>query len=384
MKSWLFVDMLLFKMVLNPNLSAVCLREVQGTLDQSVKRLIDLRIKAHRLEDYFESTKSEIRSKRGSGIVVFKGLSKLTEAGIKSMESFDIWFIEEGQTISKASLAILMPTVRKVGSQVWIAWNPLDETVPVDELLRGKNRRQDATVIEVNFWDSPFFTDELAAEMEYDRDTDPEKFQWVWCGQYLKFSEARVFRNWKVEEFEAPRGTIHRFGLDWGFFPDPLAVVRGYIDGRKIYIEHEAYRVRCEVEDTAAVCLTIPEAETYAINCANDRPERVTSLRRAGINAISIMREQNSVVAGVEYMQGFQFIIHPRCVHTAAEFALFSRKTDPLTGAVLPAFKEGNDHCIAAIRCMVDGPRRLAGGISLVPKPAGDAALTSHWGGGRR
>src|ERR1017187_7317198 len=152
MKSWLFVDMLLFKMVLNPNLSAVCLREVQGALDQSVKRLIDLRIKAHQLEDYFESTKSEIRSKRGSGIVVFKGLSKLTEAGIKSMESFDIWFIEEGQTISKASLAILMPTVRKVGSQVWIAWNPLDETVPVDELLRGKNRRQDATVIEVNFW----------------------------------------------------------------------------------------------------------------------------------------------------------------------------------------------------------------------------------------
>lgn len=387
-KSYFAADLILGKTIANPNLSVACLREVQSSLDHSCKRLLEIRIHDHKLEDFFEITSTQIRVRKdlGSGVIFFKGLSNLTADGIKSFESLDFVWLEEAQRISRASLDVLLPTIRKPGSQILATWNPVDEDVPIDQLLRGPNKIRNSCVIETNYWDNPFLSEELKEQIEHCKKTDPEKYNWIWAGGYLKFSEATVFRNWKIEEFTAPRGTIHKFGLDWGFFPDPLAVVRGYVDGRKVYVEYEAVRHRCEIEDTAGVCLTIPEAETYPIWCANDRPERVTSLRRANINAMSVYREQNSVVAGIEYMQGFQFIIHPRCVNTAAEFRLFRRKTDPITNKVLPDFREGNDHCVAAIRCMLDSDRRLAGGIKLVTKPPApdSAALTSHWGGGRR
>ncbi len=384
-KSWFAADLILAKMVGNPDLSVACLREVQGSLDQSCKRLLEIRIHDHKLEDYFEITSTQIRSRkdRGCGVVFFKGLSKLTADGIKSMESIGLAWLEEAQSISQHSIDTLLPTIRASGSQILATWNPIDEEVPIDKLLRGPDRVTNSCVIETNYWDNPFLSAELSEQIEHCKLHDPEKYAWIWCGKYLKFSEARVFKNWKIQDFETPRDAVLRFGLDWGFWPDPIVALRGYIEGRKIFIDYEAHQFKCLPSATPSLLLTIPQSETYEIRCANDRPERVADLRAAGFNAVGVRREPNSEQEGVDFLADYQIIVHPRCPRTAEELRLFSRKIDPLTGKVLPVFEGKNDHCISALRCMVDEVRRLSR-IKLVKPSEDDGGLVHHWAGGRR
>lgn len=376
-------------MVENADLGVACLRQVQGSLDQSCKRLLEIRIHEHKLEDYFEITSTQIRSSRGSGVVYFKGLSKLTAGGIRSMESIGLVWLEEAQTISQASLDELLPTIRQAGSQIIATWNPVDEDVPIDAMLRGPKRVKNSCVIETNYWDNPFLSEELKEQIEHDREHNPEKYDWIWCGKYLKFNAAKVFTNWKVQFFETTRDARLRFGVDWGFFPDPTVLIRGFVERQTIYIEYEAYELRCLPRSTAGLFHTVPESANYQIRCANDRPERIADIRADGFDAISVRREPNSVHEGFEFLQGFQIIVHPRCVHTQEELRLFSRKVDPLTGKVLPEFEDKNNHCLDAIRSMVDDIRRIERAKKLEeaqPKarPSADDGLASHWGSGRR
>jgi hypothetical protein len=153
-----------------------------------------------------------------------------TASSIKSLEGFDVAWIEEAQSLSQRSLDLLRPTIREEGSEIWASWNPDKDTDPIDVLLR-KDNPPDAIVIESSYLDNPFFPDVLRREMEWDKRRDYEKYEHVWLGGYQQHSEARVFKNWTIEEFERPAGTIHRLGADWGFSIDPSVLVRCSIDG---------------------------------------------------------------------------------------------------------------------------------------------------------
>lgn len=382
-KSWTFGAMLLGRMVRDQNLRAVCIREVQRSIDQSVKRVLEQKIREHRLEDYFDVTSTQIRAKRGAGGVIFQGLSDKTAESIKSLEGIDVAWIDEAQAISAPSLKILRPTIRILGAQIWASWNPVNETDPIDVLLRGPDRVPDSIVVEANYYDNPWCTPSLLAEARFDQGHDAELYGHVWLGQYIKYSKARVFSKWRIEDFETPPSAILRFGLDWGFSPDPTVLVRGFIDGRQLFIDQEAYKVECEIEDTPALLETVPQSRLWQLECASDRPERVKSLIRNGFKARAVPREQHSVEEGVTHLTGYEIIVHPRCVRTIAELRLYSRKIDPLTGNVLPILEDKNNHCIDAIRYMVDPVRRLGhqkppGGSVTAPIPT-----ASRWGGSR-
>lgn len=374
-KSWGIRDLLIAEAVRDPDLSTVCLREVQRSLEFSSKRLLEQKIRACGLEDYFDIKATQIRSKRGNGLFIFQGLSDHTKESIKSLEGFDRFWIDEGQAISKPSLDILRPTIRKAGAKLLASWNPAKETDPIDVLLRGPNRVDDSVVVEANYYDNPWCPASLLAEAAYDQRTDPEKYGHVWLGQYVKFSKARVFERWRIEEFEAPKDAIFRFGIDWGFSPDPTVLIRCFIDGRKIYIDYEAYEVECEIEDMPALFSTVPDSQLYQLQAASDRPERVKSIRRAGFDARAVPREPHSVQEGVDYLRSFEIIVHPRCVRTIAELRLYSRKTDPLTGDVLPILQDKHNHCIDALRHAVDPVRRAA---KVKPAPPANPIPVAH------
>jgi phage terminase large subunit len=350
----------------------VCLREVQRSLKQSVKKLIENKIEALGVGQHFEIQHDRIKGRNGS-IIIFEGLANHTAESIKSLEGFDIAWFEEAQVASQRSLDLLRPTIRKPGSEILFTWNPRLSSDPVETLLRGPNPPPDTVVHEVNFADNPWFPNVLKDEMEYDKRRDPDKYAHIWLGEYVRNSEARVFRNWAVEEFEAPPGAIHRFGADWGFASDPTVLVRCHIIGRRLYVDHEAYQIGCEIADTPSLFLSIPEAEKWPMVADSARPETISHMRRNGFPKIqAAVKGPKSVDEGVEWLKSFDIIVHPRCKHTIDELTMYSYKADPLTGQILPILSDKDNHVIDALRYACEGARRVSsqkpgGTIRLVP-----------------
>ena len=310
---------------------------------------------------YFDVQESCIKSVNGDGIILFQGMQNHTADSIKSLEGMDCAWAEEAQSMSQRSLDLLRPTIRKPGSELWFTWNPGESTDPVDVLLRGENPPPNAVVIPVNFVDNPWFPDVLREEMEYDKRRDPDKYAHVWLGEYVRNSEARVFKNWSIEEFEAPSGAVFRLGADWGFSVDPTTLIRCHIDGRRLYIDHEAYMVGCEITDTPALFMTVPEAEKWPITADSARPETISHMRKNGFPKIMpAVKGPKSLEEGVEWLKSFDIIVHPRCIHTIDELTLYSYKTDPLTGKVMPVLEDKKNHVIDALRYACEGARRAA------------------------
>lgn len=347
----------------------VCLREVQRSLEFSVKKLLEQTIGEMNAGAYFEVQDRRILTKKG-GVIIFEGMQNHTAESIKSLEGFDIAWGEEAQTLSQRSLDLLRPTIRKEGSQLWFSWNPNKKTDPIDVLLRGKTPPPGAVVVEANYRDNPWFPEVLRAEMEYDRKRDLDKYNHVWLGKYRKLSEALVFKNWRVEEFTAPAGSIFRLGADWGFSVDPSVCVRARIDGKNLYIDYEAYMVGCEIDQLPDLFDNIPDSRKWFMRADSARPETISYMRKHGYPKITAATKgQGSLHEGIEWLKSFDIIIHPRCVHTIDEFERYSYKIDPLTNEVLPILEDKKNHVIDAIRYACEAARK-AGATSSGPMEA--------------
>ena len=360
-KSHAFAELMIEAHILDPDSRSVCVREIQKSLAQSVKRLLEIKIEAMGAGSYFEVQEAVIKSRRGQGAIIFQGMQNHTADSIKSLEGYDRAWVEEAQSLSQRSLDLLRPTIRKPGSELWFSWNPNQASDPVDQLLRGSRPPPDAAVVEVNFDDNPWFPEVLRAEMEYDKARDPDKYAHIWRGAYLQNSSARVFRNWRVEEFDAPDDAIHRLGADWGFASDPTVLVRCHIVGRTLYIDHEAYMVGCEIMDTPDLFMTVPEAERWPLVADSSRPETISHMRKHGFPKIlPAVKGKDSVAEGVEWLKSYDIVVHPRCIHTIDELTHYSYKTDALTGKVLPVLQDKQNHVIDALRYACEGVRRAS------------------------
>ncbi len=160
----------------------VCIREVQNSIKDSVKQLLIDKIGSLGLNGQFEVLESEIRGPHGS-FIVFKGMQSYNATNIKSLEAFDIAWVEEAQTLSQHSLDLLRPTLRKNGSELWFSWNPRFKTDAVDKFFR-KNPPEDAVSVMINWQDNPWFPETLRKEMLHDFWIDPDKAEHIWQGAY--------------------------------------------------------------------------------------------------------------------------------------------------------------------------------------------------------
>ncbi|MFE0757182.1 PBSX family phage terminase large subunit [Inquilinus sp. NPDC058860] len=294
----------------------------------------------------------------GEGRIIFQGMQNHTAESIKSLEGYDIAWVEEAQSLSKRSLELLRPTIRKPESELWFSWNPTRPDDPVDQLFRAGAKPPRTTLIEANWMANPHFPKVLKAEMEWDRERDPDKYQHVWLGGYQRSSEARVFRNWRVEPFETPAKARFLFGADWGFARDPTVLVRCFLVGRTLHVDHEAYRVGCEIDRTPALFDTVPAARDWPIVADGARPETISYMQRYGFPRLrAAAKGAGSVKEGVEFLKSCDILVHPRCRHLIDELALYSWRTDPRTGDVLPELEDRENHAIDALRYALEGQR---------------------------
>lgn len=337
----------------------VCVREVQRSLEQSVKRLIEDKIQQFNVGPMCRVLNTHIETP-GGGIIIFQGMQNHTAESIKSLEGFDWVWVEEAQSLSQRSLDLLRPTIRKPNSELWFSWNPDEPTDPVDKLLRGKDRHKDAIVVKANYRDNPWFPDVLREEMEWDKRRDPDKYDHVWMGGYRKNSEARVFKNWRIgkpEDFKVSHKTRFYFGADWGFSVDPTVLICVYIEGRTLYIWREQYQVGCEIDNTPALFDKLEDklARKWPVTADSARPETISYMRRNGYQRIQpAIKGAGSVEEGIEFLKSYDIVVHPDCLHSIDELSHYSFKIDEKTGEVLPILEDKKNHVIDAIRYAIE------------------------------
>jgi phage terminase large subunit len=174
-----------------PGTRAVCIREVQKTLAQSSKRLIESKIEDLGVSKQFEILKDQIKTP-GDGLIIFNGMQDHTAESIKSLEGFRIAWAEEAQTLSARSLSLLRPTIRADGSEIWASWNPRRKSDAIDDFLRGK-KPTGSIVINANWKDNPWFPKELEAERLLDLELYPDRYDHIWDGGYAKAFEGAYF-----------------------------------------------------------------------------------------------------------------------------------------------------------------------------------------------
>ncbi len=372
-KSHFFAEALVEKCLTQEAVRWCCIREIQKSLEQSVKRLIEDKIEKLGAGRYFRVLDKEIRTP-GDGLIIFQGMQNHTAESIKSLEGYDGAWVEEAQSLSKRSLQLLRPTIRKPASELWFSWNPASPDDPVDQLLRGPQRLTNSIVVEANWRDNPFFPEVLREEMESDRARDADDFDHVWEGGYLTISDAIIFRRRvSIEEFETPPYCERFFfGADFGFANDPSTLIRSFIKDECLFIDHEAYEKHVEIDDLPAFYDTVPGARNWPIKADCSRPETISYLRRRGFNIGPAEKWDGSVEDGVAHLKGFKkIVIHTRCKNTQVEARRYSYKVDKQTGDILPIIIDAWNHAFDAIRYSLDGYIQRRGVNSIWGRLAG-------------
>lgn len=352
-KSWFFARALL-TIAYSATVRVLCARELQVSIADSVHRLLADQIVELGLEPFFAVTKTGIRGRNGSEFL-FKGL-KHNASEIKSLEGIDICWVEEAHSVSKDSWDLLIPTIRKEGSEIWISFNPMN---PDDEtfLRFVKTPPDNAIVQKVGWEDNPWFPETLREEMEYCRRTNLDDYAHVWGGEPKMVTDAQIFRGrYVVEPFDTPGNARFFHGADWGFANDPTALVRMFIDGDRLYIDQEAYGVGVELDETPQLFDSIETARKWPIKADSARPETISYMKRQGFNIAAAKKWAGSVEDGLAVLKSFEkIVIHPRCKHTAEEFRLYSYKVDKNNGDILPIAVDAWNHCVDAARYGLDG-----------------------------
>jgi phage terminase large subunit len=353
-KSWSFSRALVRAAKEKP-LRILCTREFQSSIGDSVYRLIADQITEAGFDDFFNVTQASITSAAGAQFL-FKGLRRSIQE-IKSTEGIDICWVEEAQSISNSSWEILIPTIRKECSEIWISFNPEDEKDPTYQ--RFVINTPPNTIIEKVGWeDNPHLPATLEAERLYMLAVDPEAYDHVWGGNCRTISDAVIFRNrFEVSTFDGPiPGTRLYYGADWGFSQDPTALIRCWILGDTLYVDQEAYGVNVELDSLPELFEKVPGAREWPIMADNSRPETISHVKRKGFNVSGAPKWPGSVEDGLAVLKGFRkIVIHERCKRTAEEFRLYSYKTDRLTNDILPIIVDKHNHCIDAIRYSLSG-----------------------------
>jgi phage terminase large subunit len=202
-KSWSFARALLLLGSESP-LRILCAREIQKSIKQSVHTLLSDQIKALGLGAFYEILDNEIRGENGT-LFVFSGLSTHTVESIKSYEAIDIVWVEEAQTVSKRSWTILIPTIRKDGSEIWISFNPEMDT---DETyVRFVEDPPEESIVEkVNYTDNPWFPEVLEKErLEAKRKLPKDEYENIWEGACKATVDGAIYANEVRDAQEAGR-----------------------------------------------------------------------------------------------------------------------------------------------------------------------------------
>lgn len=351
MRSWTITTLLLILGVQSKKIIG-CFREFQTSIRDSAHRLLSDQITRLGLDSFYTVQRDIIRGANGTEFI-FKGLHHNTQE-IKSTEGLDIAWVEESENVSNESWDVLIPTVRKEGSEIWLSFNPADEDAPTYQRFIAERQPDQATVYTnyLHTYSHGWLPDEIYNQAEHDKKHDPDRYDWVWMGNPRKISHSRIFSGKvRIADFKTPEDARFYHGADWGFAQDPTVVVRSFVIGNTLYIDREAYASGVEMQELPAFFSQIETAKSWPIPADNARPETIAYMQRAGFDVYGAKKWAGSIEDGIEYLRSFdEIVIHERCPHMQDEARLYSYKVDKRSGEVLPVVVDAHNHLWDALR----------------------------------
>ncbi len=396
-KSWAFARVLIAKAATS-KLLILCAREYQSSIADSVHRLLCDQISMLGLSGLFHTpTANRITSLTGSEFI-FKGLRRdIME--IKSTEGIDVVWVEEAQSVSDNSWSVLIPTIRRDNSELWVSFNT-GEATDATYVRFVLNPPDDAIVKKVGYRDNPHFPPVLEKERLYLLRVDPDAHAHIWEGEPRLLTDACVFKGkFKVETFETPADARLYYGADWGFSEDPTTLLRCFIKENCLYIDYEAWGVGVDMDEIPELFDTVPGSRENIIRADNARPETISYVKKKGFRIypvvkkwkndnvedekdgqVIVQRGDSSIKDGISYMRKFEaIIIHERCKHTAQEFKLYSYKVDPKTidpetgrPEILPIIVDKHNNCFVGDTLVTTDK----GNVAIKNISVGDLVLT--------
>lgn len=188
-KSWNIARALLLKGCEN-TIRVLCAREFQTSIKDSVHKLLSDQIQLMELTAHYEVTQTTIRGINGTEFI-FAGIKNNTN-NIKSIEGIDICWVEEAQSVSPNSWNVLVPTIRKADSEIWVSFNP---ELPTDETWKRfvLNPPENAVVQKINWSDNPWFPEVLDLERRTLQGRDMEAYNNVWEGIPRQTIDGAIF-----------------------------------------------------------------------------------------------------------------------------------------------------------------------------------------------
>jgi len=201
-RSWAFARALLIAAWDQP-LRVLCTREIQRSIKDSVHQLLVDQIKALGLQAHYTIKNDEIVGDNGSRFL-FAGLRQQEILNLKSMEAIDRVWVEEAQSVSEKSWQILIPTIRKPGSEIWITFNPGLITDPTYQRF-VENPPPDTVIIHASYHDNPWFPAELEAERLHCKEFDPDNYDNIWEGEPRQTVDGAIYHREIVEAINDKR-----------------------------------------------------------------------------------------------------------------------------------------------------------------------------------
>lgn len=310
-KSYAFADSMLVKGREDKYFFA-CVREVQNSIKDSVHKLLKDRANYYGFDDYIFKEDRVVNTQTGTEIV-FKGLSDMNKDSIKSLEGVDICWIEEGQSITKASWEVLNPTIRKPKAQIWVSMNREAEQDPIYVYI-SKQPKEEAVVERVNYYDNPYCPKEMHKLAEFCKNDDYDEYLHVWLGEPRQTGDTKLIsvRDVKqameqyIDPFDNHSPLI--YGVDIARFGDDETVIFAR-KGRQVF-KAEVYKKL----DSVAI------ANILHAKIKDTKPTRIfidAGVNGAGVYDILVDRGFGNIVRGIFF--GAKAILNDRYVNKRAE-----------------------------------------------------------------
>lgn len=357
-----------------------CFREFQNSISESSLQLLADLIKQYNLTD-FEVTKTSIVNKINGSDFLFRGLWQ-NEQSIKSIEGIDIAWVEEAQTISRNSIEVLTPTVRKPGSQIIYTYNRLLEDDPVHQRLVIEGR-PNTLIINVNYdiaMKYGWLPKEILLEIDDDKDKRPALYKHKWLGE-PNSSELLIYKDWNIIDEVPKHARLRRRALDYGYTNDPSCLGSLYeYDGGFVWDE-ELYQKGMLNKQLSDVIANLPEPQVLVIGDSAE-PKSIDEMRLYGTNILGAEKKNGGSTKTDTYIkwsigivQDQKISVTKRSINTIKERSSYFWLVDKDGKILNEEDPRSANHAMAAIRYGI---------VSLVGQPVfkfpkATPAVTSYY-----